>query len=176
LQTFNDLYSWANCTGGWHGLPSGIIICYVAQALSSENRYQFCSYLGGNVLEVETNEDYTALVYYMWKLITYFGKSNLTLTATGTVTQQILDGNETVLMWKDSRKLVDFSPYGMIRPSSKIKAMPTLQLGQILYLKPVDYKSTFSPNFTLEGLLANDSSSEFICMKPGRNLLTIFII
>jgi hypothetical protein len=168
LQTFNNLHSWANCTGGWYSLPSGIIICYVAQALPSQNRSQFCNYLGGKVLEINTMEDYSALVYYMWKLIFYHGKSNLTSTAIGAVTQQLLNTNETVLIWQDARELVDYSVYGMIRPASNVTVMPKLQMGQILYLKPINYTATFNPMFTLQGLLANDTNAEFICMKPGK--------
>ncbi len=113
-------------------------------------------------------EDYSALVYYMWKLIFYHGKSNLTSTAIGAVTQQLLNTNETVLIWQDARELVDYSVYGMIRPASNVTVMPKLQMGQILYLKPINYTATFNPMFTLQGLLANDTNAEFICMKPGK--------
>jgi len=159
-----DIYSWANCTGGWHTLPSGNIICYVMKALPSQNRTQFCNYLGGSLLELQTMEDYSALLYYFWKLITYQGKSNLTLTGTGAATVQI-NNTVNILLWQDSIKLVDFSPSGMIKPIGN--ATPSLLPNQFLFLQPINYTSSFSPNFTLRGFISNDVSSEFICMKPG---------
>jgi len=152
--------------GGWHTLPSGNVVCYVMQALPSQDRKSFCNLLGGYLLELETAEDYSALVYYVWKLITYFGKSNLTSIATGAITEPLLNNSGLVLLWRESKGLVDYSVQGMIRPAGSVT--PTLQSGQTLFLKPFNYasNSTFSPNFTLQGILSN-GSSEFICMKPG---------
>jgi hypothetical protein len=54
----------------------------------------------------------------------------------------------------------------MIKPAGSVT--PTPQSGQTLFLKPFNYASnaSFSPNFTLQGILST-GSSEFVCMKPG---------
>jgi hypothetical protein len=137
------------------------------QALPSQDRKSFCKLLGGYLLELETAEDYSALVYYIWKLITHFGKSNSTSIATGAGTEPLLNNSGHVLLWRESKGLVDYSVQGMIRPAGSVT--PTLQSGQTLFLKPFNYasNSTFSPNFTLQGILSN-GSSEFICLKPGK--------
>jgi hypothetical protein len=136
------------------------------QALPSQDRKSFCNLLGGYLLELETAEDYSALVYYIWKLITYFGKSNSTSIATGAGTEPLLNNSGHNLLWRESKGLVDYSLQGMIRPAGSVT--PTLQSGQTLFLKPFNYasNSTFSPNFTLQGILSN-GSSEFVCMKSG---------
>jgi hypothetical protein len=136
------------------------------QALPPQNQRSFCNLLGGYLLEIETAEDYSALVYYIWKLITYFGKSNLTSIATGAGTEPLLDNAGHVLLWRESKRLVDYSLQGMIKPAGSVT--PTPQSGQTLFLKPFNYASnaSFSPNFTLQGILST-GSSEFVCMKPG---------
>jgi len=161
------MYGWANCIGGWHTLPSGNIICYVGQALPLQNRTDFCNLLGGYVLELQTMEDYQALVYYMWKLISNFGKSNSTLVAVGAATESLQNDTGNTLLWQYSRNIVDYSLYGIIRPIQN--GTQNFQQDQILYLQPVNYENNFNPNFKLLGLLSNDSFSEFICMKPGKS-------
>ena len=161
FQNFTDFYDWASCVGGWQTLPSGKMICYVGQSLLLPDRTNYCSYLGGYLLELQTLEDYQAFVYYMWKLMAYSGKGNLTQIATGGATSP---GN--ILQWQDSKELVDYSQYGMIRPAGK--TTQALQQGQILFLRPVNYSTSFTPYFSLLAQLSSDNVSEFVCMKPGK--------
>ena len=114
-------------------------------------------------------EDYNALVYYVWKLMMYYGKSNSTVIATGA--QSLSNDTGYVLQWAKSKELVDYSKYGMIRPAGN--STPTTQLpGQILFLQPVNFNKNYNPTFTLNGLLASDTSAEFICMKQGNDSIT----
>jgi hypothetical protein len=166
LQTFNDLYGWANCTGGWNTLPSGSIVCYVGTALLLQNRTSYCRDLGGYVLEILTQEDYNSLVYYIWKLIMYQKKSNSSYIATGA--QLFSNDTGDMLIWTKSKEIVDNS---IMRPTGNSTAS-----GQILYLQPINYSSSFNPNFTLKGIIANDMKSEFICIKPGTVSVLIFHI
>ena len=145
-------------------MPSGNVICYVMQLLPAQKRAEFCNYLGGHLLELQTMEDYNAFVYYLWKLITFNGRSNSTIMATGAATG-LINNSATILLWQDSKELVDFSLYGMIRPTGSV--IPTLLPGQFMFLKPFSYTNSFRPNFTLHGVLSNDANAEFICMKPG---------
>ena len=165
MQTFNDLLGWANCTGGWQTLPSGNIVCYVGQALTYQNRSDYCKNLGGYILEIHTREDSSALAYYIWKLIMYYGKSNSTLIATGAQSVSNNGGNDSVLLWTNSREYVDYSQHGTIQSTGNFTPSP--QPGQILFLQSLGFTSNFTPNFALKGLLNSDAKTEFICMKPG---------
>lgn len=165
FQSFNNLYAWANCKGGWYTLPSGMVICYIEQSLPLQNRTDLCDYLGGYILELHTMEDYLSLVFYIWKLIANYAKNIPTLIAMGAATESLTNNTENLLLWQSSKKLVDYSQHGIIRPLWNQST--AVQQDQILFLLPLNYSNTFSPSFTLLGMLTNDTASEFICMKPG---------
>jgi hypothetical protein len=158
-----------NCTGGWFTLPSGTMICYVKTLLSDLYRNSYCQYLGGTLLEIYTQEDFTMLVHIVKRLIDSNLKSNTTVFAVGG--QAVLNNNSTVLLWKNGRNLVDYSKYGMIKPYPV--AIMSVLPSYILFLRPLYYNiSGFS--FNLFGYPSTDVSAEFICMKPGTSVLAKF--
>jgi hypothetical protein len=162
FQAFYDLNNWVNCTGGWFTLPSGNMICYVKSLLPYLNRTNYCDYMGGTLLEIYTQEDFTMLMHIVKRLIDSGLRSNTTIFAVGG--QAAIDNNSTVLVWKNSRTLVDYSNYGMIKPY--LVQPQSVLSSHILFLKPMYYNiSGFS--FNLYGYPRTDYTAEFICMKPG---------
>jgi hypothetical protein len=155
------MLGWANCTGSWYNLPSGKSVCYISQPMLSQNRSNFCSHLGGYVFELHTLEDYKALVYYIWKLILYHGISQISLIAAAGVT--LSKDTDNILIWENSGETVKDFLYDVIKPSETFPPQPN----QFLYLQSMNFSNKFRPNFTLAGILYNDTESEFICMKSG---------
>jgi hypothetical protein len=151
-----------NCTGGWFTLPSGNMICYITTLLPASNRSDYCQNLGGSLLEIYTREDFTMLVHIVKRLIAANQTTKTALIALGA--DVLVDGNSSILIWKGSRTLVDYSRYGIIRPfkGNLQVARPT----DVLYLKSDNYNVTgFS--FGIYGYLQSDTSSTFLCMKAG---------
>ena len=141
-------------------MPSGNAICYVKQALSLQNRTNFCKKLGGYALELQPIEDYPALVKFIWSKITNTTSS----IAIGAAIEALPNNAGNVLLWQYSKQLVDYSQLGIVENGTE-------QQGQTLFLLPLNYAKVYASNFTLLGLLANDSASEFICMKSGTSYM-----
>ena len=136
-------------------------MCYVSELQLAANRSDYCQRLDGGLLEVHTQEDFTMLVHIIKRLITSKKISNTTIIAVGA--EVVMDDNSSVLVWKGSRSLVDYSRYGMVKPASA-----SVQIaGDVLFLKPMNYNLTgFS--FDLNGFLQADVAAAFVCMKAGK--------
>ena len=138
------------------------MICYVTGLLTAQNRSDYCKYLGGTLLEIYSQEDFTMLVQIIKRLIATNKILKWAWFAVGA--EVVLDGNSSVLVWKNSRSLVDYSKYGMIKPAGL--SAQVVRPNLLLFLQPKNYSASgFS--FKLLAYLNPDIASQFICMKPG---------
>ena len=167
-NTYINSDKWLSCTNEeWYTLPSGNMVCHVAEFQLNEGRKKICKYAGGYLAEITTRDDAQALLYVMHKL-SIAGKKSSNRFAVGAKAQ---NGR---WLWGNSGREVELGIGEILKPEYNTDDISPND-GNFLYMKlrnqPTDLSTEYMNSLPYFDIIADpgtDAEEEFLCMKKGK--------